>query len=251
MTKTVMITGASSGFGAETARLFAKKQYKLILLARRLDRLEEIQKEYANVAMHLISVDVRKRESLFRALSEIPKGFNEIDVLVNSAGLALGLEPADEVDIDDWETMIDTNIKGLIYCCRQLLPMMVSRGQGQIINIGSTAGNWPYPGGNVYGATKAFVKQFSNNLRADLLEKNIRVTNIEPGLAETEFSIVRFKGDQKKADNVYTGMNPLTGQDIADIVSWVVERPAHVNVNSIEVMPSCQAWGALKVDKSS
>jgi 3-hydroxy acid dehydrogenase/malonic semialdehyde reductase len=172
-----------------------------------------------------------------------------VDVLVNNAGLALGLEPAQAADLDDWETMVDTNIKGLMYCTRAILPGMVERKRGHVVNVGSIAGAWPYPGGNAYGATKAFVAQFSRNLRADLLGKNIRVTDVEPGLAETEFSVVRFKGDQERADKVYTGTQPLTGVDIAEIVHWVVSLPAHVNVNSVEVMPTGQAWGPLAIHR--
>jgi len=177
------------------------------------------------------------------------KPFQEIDVLINNAGLALGLEPAHEADLNQWETMVNTNIKGLMYCTRQILPGMVERGRGHIINIGSVAGSTSYPGGNVYGATKAFVKQFSNNLRSDLLGTPIRITNIEPGLAETEFSVVRFAGDRDRAAEVYKGTQPLAAEDIAEIVYWVTNLPQHVNINCLEVMPVCQAWGPFAIHR--
>ena len=196
-------------------------------------------------------LDVRGRKDVETAVRELPSPFKDVDVLVNNAGLALGLGPAHEADLDDWETMIDTNIKGMMYCTRNLLPGMKSRNNGHVVNLGSIAGDWPYPGGNVYGATKAFVKQFSRNLRADLFETRIRVTNIEPGLAETEFSIVRFKGDSEKAGQIYKGLDPLHPEDIANIVGWVVNLPVHVNINRVEVMPTCQAWGPLAVHRES
>ncbi|MDO9547432.1 MAG: SDR family NAD(P)-dependent oxidoreductase, partial [Candidatus Marinimicrobia bacterium] len=194
-----------------------------------------------------ISLDVRNRGDVFEKFQALPLEFAAIDVIVNNAGLALGLLPAHEADLDDWETMIDTNIKGLVYCTRAILPKMVERNSGLIINIGSIAGNWPYPGGNVYGATKAFVQQFSRNLRADLLGKNIRVTNLEPGIAETEFSIVRYHGDEEKAQKVYQHTKALSAEDIADIIWWLANSPEHVNINQLEVMPTLQAWGPLAV----
>jgi 3-hydroxy acid dehydrogenase/malonic semialdehyde reductase len=171
-------------------------------------------------------------------------------LLVNNAGLALGLEPAHKASLDDWDTMVDTNIKGVMYCTRAILPGMVARSRGHVVNIGSIAGSWPYPGGNVYGASKAFVQQFSRNLRADLLGTQVRVTNIEPGMAETEFSKVRFKGDDEKAHKVYLGAEPLLPEDIADIVVWVSSVPARVNINSVEVMSVCQSWGPLAVHRA-
>jgi 3-hydroxy acid dehydrogenase/malonic semialdehyde reductase len=249
--KTILITGASSGFGAETARLFADKGWKVILAARRLDRCEAIKNEFPEASIHILELDVRDQSKVSSSLEALPEEFSKIDVLVNCAGLALGLEAADAADLDDWNQMVDTNIKGLMYCTRCLLPKMVSNGSGHVVNIGSIAGSWPYPGGNVYGATKAFVKQFSLNLRADLIGKNIRVSNIEPGMAETEFSLVRFKGDQEKSEKVYDGIKALQGRDIAEIVDWVVSRPAHVNINSVEVMPTNQAWGPLNTERES
>jgi 3-hydroxy acid dehydrogenase / malonic semialdehyde reductase len=199
--------------------------------------------------IHTITLDVQKRRDVEKNLGNLPETFSHVDVLINNAGLALGMETAYEADINDWETMVDTNIKGLMYCTHALLPGMVARNRGHIINIGSTAGDWPYPGGNTYGATKAFVKQFSRNLRADLLGKAIRVTNIEPGMAESEFSLVRFKGNAEKASRVYEGTKALTPEDIAEIIHWVVNVPPHVNINRIEVMPTCQSWGHLAVDR--
>jgi NADP-dependent 3-hydroxy acid dehydrogenase YdfG len=250
MEKNVLITGASAGFGESCARIFAQSGSKLVLCARRLDRLNKLKDELGgNEKVHIIQLDVRDKKAVRKAIESLPQQFKNIDILINNAGLALGLNPAFEADLDDWETMIDTNIKGLIYLTRNILPGMVSRKQGHIINIGSTAGNWPYPGGNVYGATKSFVKQFSFNIRADLLGKNIRVTNIEPGLAETEFSIVRFKGNKDRAVKVYEGIQPLTGEDIAEIALWVSNLPEHVNINSIEVMPTSQAWGPIAIHR--
>jgi 3-hydroxy acid dehydrogenase/malonic semialdehyde reductase len=248
MTGIVFITGATSGFGASCARRFADDGRALVLASRRIERLRSIQKELTGKApIEIVGLDVRDRDAVESAIRSLPEAFQQVDVLVNSAGLALGLEPAHRADMDDWETMVDTNIKGLMYCTRFLLPGMVNRNRGHIINLGSVAGSWPYPGGNVYGATKAFVKQFSNSLRADLYGTRIRVTNIEPGMAETEFSIVRFKGHDEKADDVYRGTEPLKADDISEIVHWVANLPPHVNVNSIEVMPTCQTWGHFAV----
>ena len=247
MKKTVLITGASAGFGEACARKFAGPENRLILAARRLEKLEALQKELTDTETHIMQLDVRDRESVAETLTGLPESFQNIDILINNAGLALGLGPAYEADLDMWETMVDTNIKGLMYCTRQILPGMVKRRQGHIVNIGSVAGSTPYPGGNVYGATKAFVKQFSNNLRSDLNGTPIRVTNIEPGLAETEFSTVRFKGDTERAAEVYKGTRPLTADDIAEIVFWVTSLPSHININRLEVMPVCQAWAPFSI----
>ena len=250
MTRTVLITGASSGFGAACARRFADEGAQLILLARRGERLEALQQEIGDRSrVHRITVDLRDFEQVREEIGNLPGDMAAIDVLINNAGLALGLEPAHEAHLDDWETMIDTNIRALVRMTRLVLPGMVERNRGHIVNIGSTAGSWPYPGGNVYGATKAFVQQFSRELRADLLGHAIRVSNIEPGLAETEFSAVRFHQDQEKAARVYEGTRPLAAEDVADIVHWVCNVPPHVNVNSLEVMPVCQAWGPLAINR--
>ena len=248
MGRIILITGATSGFGEACAQRFAKEGWQLILAARRKDRLIALQKKLGGeTSVHIMSLDVRDQESVMFELTHLPEKFSEIDVIVNNAGLALGLEPAHASDISDWNTMVDTNIKGLMYCTRAMLPGMVDRNQGHIVNIGSVAGDWPYPGGNVYGATKAFVKQFSRNLRADLFGTAIRITNIEPGLAETEFSIVRFKGDANKAAKVYDGTQPITPEDIAEMVYWVVSLPRHININRLEIMPVCQTWGPLAI----
>jgi 3-hydroxy acid dehydrogenase / malonic semialdehyde reductase len=245
MSKTILITGATSGFGSACARRFAEAGWSLILAGRRGERLEAMRVELGRAVSAALTLDVRDRQAVQSALGDLP----EIDVLLNNAGLALGLAPAWQVDLDDWETMVDTNIKGVMYCTRAILPGMVARNSGHIFNIGSTAGNWPYPGGNVYGATKAFVQQFSRNLRADLLGTRVRVTNLEPGMAETEFSRVRFKGDDQLAAKVYDRAEPLLPPDIAEIVFFVANLPPHINVNALEVMPVHQAWGPLAVHR--
>jgi 3-hydroxy acid dehydrogenase / malonic semialdehyde reductase len=250
MDKTVLITGATSGFGAACARAFARLGWKLILTARRSEVLGQMQQELILLTpVHVITLDVRDRAAVAAAFSSLPAEFSEVDLLVNNAGLALGLEPAHKASLDDWDTMVDTNIKGVMYCTRALLPGMVARNRGHVVNIGSVAGSWPYPGGNVYGASKAFVQQFSRNLRADLLGTQVRVTNIAPGMAETEFSKVRFKGDDDKAHRIYAGTEPLLPEDIADIVVWVSTVPTRVNINSVEVMSVCQSWGPLAVHR--
>lgn len=250
MDGTVLITGASSGFGKACAEKFAEEGRPLVLAARRLERLEQLKSELAAKApVHVVALDVRDRKAVEQAFSGLPKPFAGIDVLVNNAGLARGLAPSQKADLDDWETMVDTNIKGLIYCARAVLPQMVARNQGHVVNLGSIAGDWPYPGGNVYGATKAFVKQFSRNLRCDLAGTRVRVTNIEPGLAETEFSVVRFAGDADKAAKVYENTEPLTAEDIADIVHWVVSVPGHVNINRVEVMATFQTWAPFAIHR--
>jgi 3-hydroxy acid dehydrogenase / malonic semialdehyde reductase len=240
------VTGTSSGFGAAIARRFAKDGMRVIAAARRFEKLKALKQEFGDLILP-VPLDVRDRLQVESIVTSLPAEFSEIEVLVNNAGLSLSLEPAYKVPIEDWETMVDTNVKGLLYCTRLILPGMVARGHGHIVNIGSVAATYPYPGGNVYGGTKAFVKQFSLNLRADLLGTAVRVTDIEPGLAETEFSVVRFKGDENRASSVYTGTKPLTSEDIADAVHWVVTRPAHVNINTISIMPVCQAFSSLAI----
>jgi NADP-dependent 3-hydroxy acid dehydrogenase YdfG len=237
-----LITGATAGFGEATARRFAAEGNKVILAGRRADRLDALKGELGNNA-HALTLDVQDREAVIAAIDGLPGEFAAVDVLVNNAGLALGLDPAQSANLDDWDTMVDTNIKGVTYCTRAVLPGMKERGHGHVINIGSVAGTYPYPGGNVYGATKAFVHQFSLNLRADLVSENIRVTSVEPGLAETEFSLVRFKGDAEKAKGPYAGLQPLTGDDIAEAIYWVATLPGHVNINTLELMPTTQAFG--------
>lgn len=245
----VFITGATAGFGRAAAQRFAKDGAKVIGTGRRKERLDELHRELGSGFLPL-AFDVSKRQDVEQAIGGIPKEFAEADVLVNNAGGAIGLDPAQEADLDDWDDMVDTNIKGLMYCTRLLLPGMVARKRGHIINLGSTAAEWPYPGGNVYGGAKAFVHQFSLNLRADLAGTKVRVTDVQPGLAGgTEFSQVRFKGDEKKAQAVYEGAEPLTAEDIADAIHWVATRPAHVNVNTIQIMPTCQSFAPLAVKR--
>jgi len=244
MADTILITGATSGFGEACARRFARAGWQLLLAGRRGDRLERLHTELGGAVTALIPLDVRDRAAVVAALGGL-----QVDVLLNNAGLALGLEPAWEADFDDWETMVDTNVKGVMYCTRAVLPGMVARRRGHVINISSTAGSWPYPGGNVYGATKAFVEQFTRNLRADLLGTPVRATYLAPGMAQTEFSNVRFKGDETRADRVYAGAEPLRADDIADIVHFVASLPAHVNINALEVMSVDQSWGHLAVHR--
>jgi 3-hydroxy acid dehydrogenase / malonic semialdehyde reductase len=242
------VTGTSSGFGAATARRFAKDGIRVVATARRTDRLKALVEEFGNLILP-VSLDVRDRTQVESVVAGLPSEFAAIDILVNNAGLSLNLEPAYKVPLEDWEMMVDTNIKGLLYCTRLILPGMVARNRGHVVNLGSVAALNPYPGGNVYGATKAFVKQFSHNLRADLLGTAVRVTDIEPGLAETEFSVVRFKGDEQRAASIYAGTKPLTADDIADAIHWVTTRPAHVNIDTISMMPVCQAFAPLAIHR--
>ena len=247
---TVFVTGASAGFGAAIARRFAATGAKVILAGRRAERLNALAAELGEDKALPLPLDVRDGTAVAAAIASLPAAFAEVDVLVNNAGLALGLEPAHKASLEDWEQMVDTNIKGLLYVTRALLPGMVARGSGHVINLGSTAGEWPYPGGNVYGGTKAFVRQFSLNLRADLLGTPVRVTNIEPGMVGgTEFSNVRFHGDDSKAAKVYENANALTPEDIADTVHWVASLPARMNVNTLSLMPVSQGFGPLAVHR--
>jgi len=239
-----LITGASSGFGAATARKLASANWKLVLVARRMERLNVLKSELGEAVIDCICLDVRERESV-KQLLEPWNG--KVSLLVNNAGLALGLEPAWKADLDDWDTMVDTNIKGLTYVTRALLSGMVEKGKGHVINLGSIAGSYTYPGANAYGASKAFVERFSINLRADLHGTGVRVTNIEPGFSETEFSNVRFKGDDEKADLLYKGAMPLQPEDIAESIGWCANLPSHVNINRLEIMPTGQSFGALPI----
>ena len=248
--KTALITGASSGIGLATAHKLSSEGYQLILIARRHNKLRDLADNLA-VDCHVIACDVNDHEQLSNELSALPEQFSNIDLLLNNAGLALGLSSADKTQWDDWQTMIQTNCMSLAFITRQILPNMVKRNRGHIICIGSTAGNYAYKGGNVYGATKAFVGQFSANLRTDLLGTGVRVTNLIPGLiGETEFSNVRFHGDDTAADAVYANCDALKPGDIAETISWVAGQPAHVNINHIEIMPTCQAPAGLAVDKT-
>jgi 3-hydroxy acid dehydrogenase / malonic semialdehyde reductase len=246
--RTVFITGASSGFGAAAARRFASRGDRVIAAARRTGRLSDLAREFGPGVVLPLTLDVRDRASVERVASTLPPDFADVDILVNNAGLALGLEPAHEADVDQWEQMIETNCTGLVYMTRALLPQMVARGAGHIVNLGSIAGTYPYPGGNVYGATKAFVHQFSLNLRSDLHGTGVRVTSVEPGLSGgTEFSEVRFGGDRDRAAAVYAGTQPLTADDIAAAIEWVTSQPPHVNVNVIELMATSQSFAPFQV----
>jgi 3-hydroxy acid dehydrogenase / malonic semialdehyde reductase len=247
----VFITGASAGFGAEMARTFVKNGHQVVLAARRMDRLKALATELGNNALP-VEMDVADKKSIDEALSMLPQSWRQIDVLINNAGLALNTLPADQVPLQDWETMIATNCLGLVTMTRAILPSMVERGTGLVINLGSVAGHYPYPGGNVYGATKAFVEQFTLNLRADLVGTGVRATNLAPGLCGgTEFSNVRFKGDDAAAAKVYEGTQPLTAQDIADTAYWIATLPPHININSIEMMPTCQGFGPFNIKRNS
>jgi 3-hydroxy acid dehydrogenase/malonic semialdehyde reductase len=243
---TVFVTGASSGFGAAVARRFAADGARVIVAARRADRVKDLADEFGPRVLPL-TLDVRRRDEVAAAIEALPAEFADVDVLVNNAGLALGLNPAQDADLDDWDQMIDTNCKGLVYCTRAILPGMVARRRGHVINLGSVAGTYPYPGGNAYGGTKAFVHEFSLNLRSDLHGTGVRVTCVEPGMADTEFSLTRFSGDKGKADAVYAGMQPLTPDDIAESIYWAATLPGHVNVNTIELMPTAQSFAPFQV----
>jgi len=243
---TVFVTGASSGFGAAVARRFATAGARVVTAARRAERLKDLAAELGPRVLP-VTLDVRDRSAVAETVAGLPPEFARVDVLVNNAGLALGLGPAQDADLDDWDQMIDTNCKGLVYCTRAILPGMVARRRGHVINLGSVAANYPYPGGNVYGGTKAFVRQFSLNLRSDLHGTGVRVTCVEPGMADTEFSTVRFSGDRAKADAVYAGMQPMTADDIAESIYWAATLPEHVNVNTIELMATAQSFAPFQV----
>jgi 3-hydroxy acid dehydrogenase/malonic semialdehyde reductase len=249
--RVAFVTGATSGIGEACARLFAQQGARVVVTGRREDRLAALAQDLGESA-HTRRLDVRDADDVKRAFAELPAGFADVDVLVNAAGGALGLGRAHEAKLEDWDTMIATNVTGLVHVTRAALDGMIARKRGHIVNLGSVAGTYPYPGGNVYGGTKAFEELFSANLRADLVGhgNSIRVTNIEPGMVETEFSVVRFAGDRAKADAVYAGMTPLAAANIADLVLFAVTRPAHVNVNRLEVMPVQQAFSPFTVDRS-
>ena len=247
----VFITGASSGFGEAMARTFVRHGHRVIAAARRTDRLEKLQQEMGSAVLP-VSMDVTDKASINQALAGLPAEWKPIDVLINNAGLALGTEPAHLASIAEWETMIDTNTKGLVTMTRAILPDMVALDSGLIINIGSVAGETPYPGGNVYGATKAFVDQFTRNLRADLAGTGVRSTNLAPGLCSgSEFWNVRLRGDDESAAKIFDGTVPLTAVDIADAAYWVATLPPHVNINHLEMMPTCQGYGPLNIKRKA
>ena len=244
-----LVTGATSGFGEAMARRLLAAGGRVIATGRRVERLAALAAELKTERLLTRELDVTSADSIAALLPSLPPAFEAIDILYNNAGLALGLGKAHEASLDDWTTMIETNVTGLVRMTRAVLPGMVERDRGDVINISSVAANYPYPGGNVYGGTKAFARQFSLNLRADLIGTKVRVTSIEPGMAETEFSVVRFAGDQAKADNVYKGVHAMSADDVALVCESVLKLPAHINVNTLEIMPVQQAFGPFAVDR--
>ncbi|NBA95153.1 SDR family oxidoreductase [Pseudomonas sp. R5(2019)] len=252
MTSTVFITGATSGFGEACARRFAKAGWSLVLTGRREERLNALCAELSRQTKVLgLVLDVRDRKAMEAAIEGLPPEFDKLRGLINNAGLALGADPAPKCDLDDWDIMVDTNVKGLMYSTRLLLSRLIAHGKGaSIVNLGSVAGNYSYPGSHVYGGTKAFVGQFSQNLRCDLQGTGVRVTNIEPGLCESEFSLVRFGGDKARYDATYAGADPIQPQDIAETIFWVMNQPAHININNIELMPVSQTLAGFAIERS-
>jgi serine 3-dehydrogenase len=246
MTRTALITGATSGFGAAAVRRFVAAGWRVVATGRRADRLQALVDELGTEKVHVAAFDVRDEAALDAALDALPEAFRGIDLLVNNAGLALGTAPAQQASLDDWRTMIETNVLALVTVTRRLLPLLVER-KGAIINIGSIAGSYPYPGGNTYGGTKAFVRQFSLGLRSDLHGSGVRVTDIEPGMAETEFTLVRTHGDQAASDKLYAGAQPMTAADIAEQIFYVATLPAHLNINRLEIMPVTQSFAGFQV----
>jgi 3-hydroxy acid dehydrogenase/malonic semialdehyde reductase len=249
-TLTVLVTGATAGFGAATVRRFAKAGSRVIATGRRADRLDALKKELGD-RCHTLNFDVTDRAATEKALGALPADFAKVNVVVANAGGALGLDPAHKADLKDWDDMIKVNINGLLYTVRTALPGMIERDEGHVVLLGSVAGDYPYPGGNVYGGVKAFVKQFALNLRADILGANVRVTNVEPGLAETEFSVVRFKGDSEKAAKVYEGVQAMTADDIAEQIFFCCTMPRHVNINIIQSMATMQAFSPFAIKRKS
>lgn len=250
MSLTILVTGATAGFGAAIARRFVRDGHRVIAAGRRRERLDALHAELGK-ALLPYQLDVTDTAAVAALPGALPEGWRAVDVLVNNAGLALGLEPAHRASLEDWDRMVATNVTGLIHMTRALLPGMVERNRGHVVNIGSIAGEYPYPGGHVYGGTKAFVRQFSLNLRADLVGTGVRATDIEPGLTGgTEFSQVRFQGDAARADQVYAGTKPMSADDIAEAVAWVVGLPWHININRIEMMPTCQGPGPLVIKRA-
>lgn len=246
MRKTALISGATSGFGAAMARRFAQARWRVVATGRRAERLRALVDEFGTDTITAAPFDVRDVAAMNATLSALPEAFQGIDVLINNAGLALGTAPAPETRLDDWLRMIETNVSGLVTLTHSLLPILVER-KGLIVNLSSVAGSYPYPGGNVYGATKAFVRQFSLGLRSDLHGTGVRVTSIEPGLAKTEFTLVRTRDDQAASDALYQGAHPLTAEDIADVVCWIATMPSHVNINRLELMPVSQSWAGFQI----
>lgn len=245
MSGTILITGATSGFGQATARRFIREGWKVIGTGRRAERLEALAAELGS-AFYGAAFDITDEDAAEKALAALPEGFRDIDVLVNNAGLALGTAPAPQVPLKDWQTMVNTNITGLLNITHHLLPTLIDR-KGIVVNLSSVAAHYPYTGGNVYGGTKAFLRQFSLGLRSDLHGKGVRVTSIEPGMCETEFTLVRTGGNQEASDNLYKGVNPITADDIANTIYWVASQPKHININSLELMPVNQSFAGFQV----
>ena len=247
----VLITGATSGFGKAAAQRFAKAGWSLILTGRREERLEALEKELSRqVPVLTLALDVRDSDAVTDSISNLPEKFLPLTCLINNAGLALAPEPAQKVALQDWHTMIDTNITGLVNVTHAALPLLLKNSEGaSILNLGSVAGQWPYPGGHVYGASKAFVQQFSYNLRCDLLGTGVRVTDLAPGMAETEFTLVRTKGNQAASDALYRGTTPLQAEDIAEQLYYLATLPPHININRLEIMSVRQAWSAFAIDR--
>ncbi len=250
MTNTIFITGATSGFGRATAQRFIDAGWRVIATGRRVDRLDALADALGRDRVHTAAFDIRDEAAMRAALDALPEDFRAIDVLVNNAGLALGTSPAQRADLLQWKQMIDTNITALVTMTHVLLPGLIER-KGSILNIGSVAGSYPYAGGNVYGGTKAFVLQFSLNLRCDLHGTGVRVTSIEPGMAETEFTLVRTSGDSTASDTLYKGADPISAEDIAETIFWVANLPPHLNVNRIEVMPVRQSFAGFQVARDA
>ena len=246
MPKTVLITGATSGFGKASVHRFANAGWRVIATGRRAERLQKLVDELGADKVHAAAFDICDSAAMDGALAKLPAPFRDVDLLINNAGLALGTAPAQEADLEQWNTMIDTNVRALVALTHKLLPGLIKR-KGAIINISSVAASYPYPGGNVYGGTKAFVVQFSLGLRSDLHGSGVRVTCVEPGMAETEFTLVRTKGNQEASDKLYKGANPMTGEDIADTLLWIASLPPHMNINRIELMPVNQSFSPFQV----
>jgi serine 3-dehydrogenase len=244
--KTALITGATSGFGAASVRRFVKAGWRVVATGRRADRLKALADELGKDKVHGAAFDMRKPAEIESALKALPGAFANIDLLINNAGLALGTAPAQGADLDQWNQMIETNITGLATMTYKVLPKLIER-KGAVINISSVAATYPYPGGNVYGGTKAFVTQFTLGLRSDLHGTGVRVTSVEPGMAETEFTLVRTKGNQEASDKLYKGANPMTGEDIAETLYWIATLPPHMNINRIELMPVNQSFSPFQV----
>lgn len=250
MTQTALITGATSGFGAAAARRFLTAGWKVIATGRRAERLQPLVDEFGSGRVHVAAFDMRDSAALNAAIDALPAAFSDIDLLVNNAGLALGTKPAQQSDLAQWQQMIDTNITALVTLTHRVLPTLIAR-KGAVINISSVAATYPYPGGNVYGGTKAFVAQFSLGLRSDLHGTGVRVTSIEPGMAETEFTLVRTSGDQAASDTLYSGATPMTGEDIAETIFYVATLPRHLNINRIELMPVSQSFAGFQVARNA